>query len=108
MNPSKVIRSKVVKLTDLPNVGKAAAADLQFIGVRQPSDLIGQCPLDMYRRLCEETGATHDPCVIDVFMSITRFMEGGDACVWWDFTAERKRMTGSAPTHATREGCRGH
>jgi hypothetical protein len=91
MNPSKVIRNKVVKLTDLPNVGKAGAADLLLIGIHQPTDLIGQCPFEMYRRLCEVTGAIHDPCVIDVFMSITSFMDGGEPRVWWDFSADRKK-----------------
>jgi len=90
MNPSKVIRDRVVKLTDLPNIGKAGAADLLLIGVHQPADLIGQCPFDMYWRLCEVTGAILDPCVIDVFMSITSFMDGNEPRVWWDFTANRK------------------
>lgn len=33
MNPSKVIRDRVVKLTDLPNIGKASEADLRLIDV---------------------------------------------------------------------------
>jgi hypothetical protein len=28
MNPAKVVREKVVKLTDLPNIGKTVAHDL--------------------------------------------------------------------------------
>jgi hypothetical protein len=96
MNPSKVVRDKVVKLTDLPNVGKAGAADLHLIGVNEPADLIGQCPFEMYRRLCEVTAATHDPCVIDVFMSITSFMSGEEPRVWWHFTADRKRSQNGA------------
>lgn len=37
----------------------------------------------------------HDPCVIDVFMSVTRFMAGvagAAAQPWWAFTSERKRV----------------
>jgi hypothetical protein len=41
-----------------------------------------------------KTGVRHDPCVLDVFMSITRFMDGEDPKAWWDYTPERKRMQG--------------
>ena len=40
------------------------------------------------------TGVRHDPCVLDVFMSITRFMDGEAPRAWWDYTPERKRMQG--------------
>ncbi len=90
MNPTKVDRVKLTKLTDLPNIGKAGAADLQLLGIKTPTDLIGKCPFAMHEALCEITGVQHDPCVIDVFMSVTRFMAGEDAQVWWAYTAERK------------------
>ncbi|MDO8652117.1 MAG: helix-hairpin-helix domain-containing protein [Undibacterium sp.] len=96
MNPAKVIRSRVKDLTDLPNIGKAGAADLQLIGIGNPRQLIGQSPFDMYRKLCDITGTRHDPCVIDVFMSVTRFMAGEEPRVWWAFTDERKRLTTKA------------
>lgn len=90
MNPTKVVRSKVVKLTDLPNIGDAGAADLRLLGIECPEDLKDRCPYKMYDALCAETGARHDPCVIDVFISITRFIEGEDPKPWWSYTAERK------------------
>jgi hypothetical protein len=34
--------------------------------------------------------------VIDVFLSVTRFMAGEDAR-WWDYTAERKRTLAAQP-----------
>ena len=92
MNPNKVERSKVKILTDLPNIGKASAKDLQVIGIQQPSDLVGKSPLAMYDALCERTGVKHDPCVLDVFMSITHFMQGEDPQPWWHFTDERKQI----------------
>ncbi|WP_417705671.1 helix-hairpin-helix domain-containing protein [Rheinheimera aquimaris] len=91
MHPDKVIREKVTKLTDLPNIGKASAADLVVLGIEKPADLLGQAPYDMYYRLCDITGQRHDPCVIDVFISITRFINGDDPKPWWHYTAERKR-----------------
>jgi hypothetical protein len=42
------------------------------------------------------TNTRHDPCVLDVFISVTRFMAGGAPQAWWKFTAERKRQTGQA------------
>jgi hypothetical protein len=78
-------------LTDLPNVGESIAADLHRLGIAVPGQLIGQCPYRLYERLCESTGKRHDLCLLDVFISITRFMGGDDARPWWDFTRERKR-----------------
>ncbi len=95
MNPAKVVREKVSQLTDLPNIGKTVAADLKSIGITEPSQLVGQDPYALYVRFCEAFGERQDPCMLDVLMSITNFMDGGAAKVWWDYTAERKRLYGS-------------
>lgn len=92
MNPHKVNRARLEALTDLPNVGSATARDLQLLGFNTPEMLVGQCPFEMYRQLCAKTGVRHDPCVIDVFMSITDFLKGSPARPWWAFTAARKRI----------------
>lgn len=94
MNPSKVDRKRMRVLTDLPNIGKALAEDLELLGIRQPSELIGRDPYRMHAELCAITGTRQDPCVIDVFLSITRFMDGGPSQPWWAYTAERKAATG--------------
>ncbi|MCW5238236.1 helix-hairpin-helix domain-containing protein [Verminephrobacter eiseniae] len=90
MNPHKVNRARVRKFTDLPNVGKAMADDLHLLGFHSPEELAGACPFAMYDRLCQKTGVRHDPCVIDVFISITRFMNGEPPRPWWEFTDARK------------------
>ncbi|WP_230411332.1 helix-hairpin-helix domain-containing protein [Collimonas humicola] len=90
--PKYLERDAVVELEDLPNIGKAGAADLRCIGILQPAQLIGKSPLQMYEKLCSTTGARHDPCVIDVFMSAVRYMEGAEPLPWWSYTAERKRL----------------
>ncbi|QSX30442.1 helix-hairpin-helix domain-containing protein [Shewanella cyperi] len=90
MKPSKVDRNKLQTLTDLPNVGEATAADLRLLGIDKPEQLCGKDPFTLYIELCDLTGVRHDPCVLDVFMSLTSFMDGGPALPWWDFTAERK------------------
>ena len=91
MNPNKVSRNQLRSLTDLPNIGKAAESDLKILGITEPKQLIGQCPYQMYEKLCLKTQLKHDPCVIDVFISITRFMNGEEPKAWWAFTAERKQ-----------------
>lgn len=95
MHPDKVVRARVTRLTDLPNVGPAMARDLARIGIDAPGDLAGKDPLQLYRALCRKTGTRQDPCVLDVFMSLTRFMAGGPAQPWWACTEERKRRYGA-------------
>jgi len=92
MAPDKVIRENVTQLTDLPNIGPASAADLRILGYHSPTQIIGQDPLIMYQHLCDITGQRHDPCVIDVFMSITDFLQGNPPQPWWKFTAKRKKV----------------
>lgn len=84
-------REACERLEDLPNVGPSIAGDLRGIGVSQPSDLAGRDPYALYDALCAATGVRHDPCVLDVFLSAVRFMEGAPARPWWHYTAERKR-----------------
>ncbi|CAD1796586.1 hypothetical protein GGR60_004297 [Xanthomonas arboricola] len=95
MNPVKVDRKHLLHLTDLPNVGPACEKDLQRIGIRVAAQLRGRDAYDMYAQLCLCTGVLHDPCVIDVFLSITRFMQGEAPLPWWAFSAERKATLAS-------------
>ncbi|MFT3763393.1 MAG: helix-hairpin-helix domain-containing protein [Pseudoxanthomonas sp.] len=79
-------------LTDLPNIGKAMAGDFRLLGIDRPQQLIGRDPYRLYDELCRATGARHDPCVIDTFISAVRFMEGAPPLPWWHYTDERKRV----------------
>ena len=90
MNPHKVRRVNVKALTDLPNIGKAGAADLRRIGIERPEQLRGRDPFEMFDQLCAVTGVVHDLCALDVFISVTRFMDGEDPKPWWAYTAIRK------------------
>ncbi len=90
MNPAKVERDKVKVLTDLPNVGPATAKDLQLLGIEKPEQLKGKSAYEMFYLLCDITGVQHDPCVIDVFLSLTDFADGGEPKTWWQYTAQRK------------------
>lgn len=90
MNPAKVVRERVKALTDLPNIGRAMAEDLLLLGIERPAQLKGRDPYALYAELCVATGQRQDPCVLDTFISITRFMDGGEPRPWWAYTAERK------------------
>ena len=84
-------RTVPARLDDLPNVGPSLAADLRRVGVNRPWDLKGRKPIALYRALCEVSGGRQDPCVLDVFTSAVRYVEGARARPWWRYTAERKR-----------------
>ena len=107
MSPAKVerrARSDIRQLTDLPNIGRAGAGDLRQLGITVPRQLINRDPYEMHRQLCEITGVRHDPCVIDVFISVTRFMNGEAPREWWAYTDERKKSLSKIVVQNARVG----
>src|SRR5690625_220030 len=94
LNPSKIVRDKVRRFTDLPNIGPAVAADFELLGFTEPEQLLGADPLELYQSLCSASGARQDPCVLDVFMSVASFLDGNPPEPWWHFTAKRKQRYG--------------
>ena len=92
MNPSKVDRNRLVALTDLPNIGPAMAEDFRLLGIDRPGQLVGKDPFQLFEQLCSITASRQDPCVIDVFISVTRFMSGDEPRPWWAYTEERKQQ----------------
>ncbi len=91
MHPDKVDRTRLHRLTDLPNVGPRVAHDLQMLGMTEPQQLQGKDPYVLFEQLCTLSGCAVDPCMLDTFISLTRFMAGDDAKPWWHYTAERKQ-----------------
>lgn len=85
-------RETVSQLVELPNIGSKIADYLESIGINEPKKLIGKDAFALYQKLCETKGTKFDPCVMDVFMSVIHFMEGGDSLPWWSFTNERKKI----------------
>ncbi len=94
MNPEKVVREKVRRFTDLPNIGPAGAKDFEVLGFKEPFELVGADPLKLFEALCAATRSRQDPCVLDVLMSVTHFLDGGKPAPWWHFTEQRKRQYG--------------
>ena len=87
----RYIQGVVVRLTDIPNVGKRVARDLEIIGIKDPEMLKGKDPLDLYERVCTETRVKQDACLLDVFMAVVDYVNGAPARPWWYYTPERKR-----------------
>lgn len=79
------------RLVDIPNIGPSIADDLRALGVERPAQLHGQDPVALYLRLCDLTGARHDPCLLDTFIAAVAFIEHDDTRPWWAFTEQRKR-----------------
>jgi hypothetical protein len=84
-------RSDIKQFRDIPNVGVAIEKHFFALGMDKPIELTGKDPYQMYSDLCRITQKKHDPCVIDVFISAVRYMEGGPPKKWWEFTEERKK-----------------
>ena len=80
----------VDRFRDIPNVGPAFVGAFTKLGLQRPADLVGKDPYQMFEDYCRVTKEHQDPCVLDVFISVVRYMEGGPKQYWWDFTAERK------------------
>ncbi len=83
-------RSDVIDLKTIPNVGPATIRYLNAVGVHTPFELVGQNPYSMFEELCHVSGKQFDPCLLDVFISAVKFMEGTPAKEWWQYTKERK------------------
>jgi hypothetical protein len=88
---SRKVRTNVVRLEDIPNIGVSIAGNLRRLGIVSPSDLPGKDPYGLYDDLCRITGQRHDPCLLDTFIAAVRYMEGTPKTPWWKYTAERKR-----------------
>ena len=54
------------RLIDLPGVGKSIEVDLRELGYRQPADLVGSDPEEMYQRWMLSSGV-RERCMLYVF-----------------------------------------
>ena len=96
------------RLEELPNVGRAVAADFRRLGIGTPDEIRGRDPYMLYHDLCRATHALVDPCMLDTFIAVVRYVDGGPAKPWWHYTAERKRVfPGSAKVLAKKRAAAG-
>lgn len=85
-------RIQPIQLEDLPNIGKAIAADLRRIGILRPDQLAKCKPIAIFRELSTVMGHRHDPCVLYTLISVRHFLESGEALPWWNFINEGKNL----------------
>jgi Pathogenicity locus len=90
--PQRKSPKHLPQLEDLPNIGKAIAADLRRIGINQPEQLAQREPLDTYCELSTVMGRRHDPCVLYTLIAVQHFFQSGEARPWWTFTAAGKSL----------------
>lgn len=87
-------RDQIRDFRQIVNVGPAVSRDLKLLGIRSPGELCGRDPLEMYRQLCDRTGQHQDPCMLDVFIAATDYMNGNPPRKWWEYTEFRKQKYG--------------
>ncbi len=85
-------RETIREFQQIINVGPATEKDFIQLGIRLPTDLVGQDPWQLYERLCRMNRQHYDPCCLDVFMSAIDYMNGHRPQKWWSYTAQRKSL----------------
>ena len=96
------LKAPPITLADMTNVGPATLGDLKLLGIQRVAQLAKLQPSDafvLWRKLGRLTGGLHDPCVIDVFMSVISQAHGNTPCPWWHFTKQRKAMMAAHAKH---------
>lgn len=76
-------------LQELPGVGPSIARDLYNLGMRQPQDLIGHDPNDLFERSCRLQRVTIDRCLLYVYRCAVNYATHRPAdpelAKWWNW-----------------------
>ena len=76
-------------LQAIPGVGPSIAADLEALGIREPGDLPGRDPEEMFTELCALRGHRVDRCVLYVFRAAvycaSRDRHDPELLKWWNW-----------------------
>ena len=74
-------------LQTIPWIGEKLSKELFDLGYRNPSDLQGESPEEMYNKLCELRGWHIDRCVLYVFRSAVYYVNNKshdpELLKWW-------------------------
>jgi hypothetical protein len=68
-----------LRLTDLPNIGKAIAADLVRSSITSPAQLQERDPLAIFQDLTDVMGRRRDPCLLYTLLAARAFLDRGEA-----------------------------
>ncbi len=81
-------------MRDLAGIGKSIAGNLRDLGVSTVGELARREGDELYRALCEKTGARQDPCVLDTFRcAVAQARDPGLAAEqrnWWWWSRQRR------------------
>lgn len=76
-------------LRAIPGIGPSLARDLTELGIREPNDLHGRDPEQMYVDLCELRGVNIDRCVLYAFRcavySVSTDQPDPELLKWWNW-----------------------
>lgn len=79
------------ELLTLMNVGVATYKDFKLLGIQSISALAQASADELYIRLQEIAGRSHDPCVWDIFAAAINEAQTGEKQPWWEWTKVRKK-----------------
>lgn len=86
---ARVPRDAIAEFSLIPGVGKAMAADLYLLGLRQVSDLASASPEAMFQQLQQLVGYPVDRCVLYVFRCCVYFAANSThepaLLKWWNW-----------------------
>ena len=85
----RISKKELQKLTVIPGVGPAMAADLYLLGVQEVSQLKSRKPEKLYKNLCKLSGMPVDRCVLYVFRCAVYFAthqhHDPNKLKWWNW-----------------------
>ena len=77
-------------LESIPGIGESLAADLRLIGIKNISDLKGEYPERLYRKLEKKIGTHQDRCVLYTFRCAVYFASkkkhDPELLKWWNWS----------------------
>lgn len=84
-NKETILRS----LRRIPGVGKSIAGDLWDLGIRDPGQLAGRNPQELYNELCRQRGVQIDRCMLYVLSCAVYYesteQHDPDLLKWWNW-----------------------
>ena len=88
--PRKTAAGAKDPLQSIPGVGPSIAADLRALGMRDPTELRGRDPEQLYARSNRLRGVTQDRCLLYVFRCAVYFAGTSrhqpEMLKWWNWS----------------------
>jgi uroporphyrinogen-III synthase len=86
---SNLDRKHLSLLMKIPGVGEKTAQDLWRMGIKEPADLQGRDPEELYETLCERQRDDVDRCMLYVFRCAVYYVSNEshdpELLKWWNW-----------------------